>query len=131
MAQKLKIRKLDQLDHEFGESIDGVRFVPCLCKGELPNIDATYITIEKGKEIHLHNHRKTKCLVFVVEGHAMARFGRKKVKVIMNDFIFIPPHLTHGFKAIDVPVTLFAVHTPSIYKQKDSPDIHYVSHEKR
>lgn len=122
-----KVKHLEGLNSTSGDSDDGVRYVPCVKKGELAGLDAVHITIDPGKSLPMHVHRRSTCVVFVVEGHAVARIGRRTARVKMNDFVLVPPGIRHSFAARDLPVVLFTIHTPPLYGRGDDPDIVYTN----
>lgn len=126
-----KVKHLQDLDSSCGDSEDDVRYIPCVKQGELKGLDAVYITLESGKRLPLHTHRRSTCVVFVVDGRAVARIGRRSIRVMMNDFVLIPPGTRHGFHALKEPVTLFTLHTPPLYSRAGAPDITYHSGPRR
>jgi mannose-6-phosphate isomerase-like protein (cupin superfamily) len=115
MRRRYQILRLHRLDARNGATLEnGCRFVECLARGWIGDIDATYVTIPAGSATRPHLHRRACCFVFIVDGRAEAQLGVRRHRVAMNDFVLISPGVAHSFRALTEPVTLLSIHVPAL-----------------
>ncbi|MBI3098753.1 MAG: cupin domain-containing protein [Planctomycetes bacterium] len=124
MRRRWVVKHLDRLQ---GEVRDDAFVVPCAGAEELRNVDLEYTVVKPGKTVFPHHHDRATCFVFIVDGHGHALLDGKRVRVRMNDFVLVPPGVSHGFEAGDVELTLYALHTPPLSLRSSQPDLHYRS----
>lgn len=122
MRRRWVVKHLDRLP---GEVRDDAFVVSCASLKELKSADLEYTVVKPGKTVFPHHHDRATCFVFVVDGHGHALLDGKRVQVRMNDFVLVPPGVSHGFEAGDVELTLYSLHTPPMAVGTARADVHY------
>jgi quercetin dioxygenase-like cupin family protein len=93
----------------------GCRFIECLNRGEVGDVDATYIQISAAGRTRPHRHKKSRCFIFVVDGHAVMHLNGVARRVALNVFVLIEPGVVHSIEApADEDAILFCLHSPAI-----------------
>jgi quercetin dioxygenase-like cupin family protein len=122
-----RLLRLHELDSDRGMTLEnGCRFVECLKKGEIGDLDATLITIPARRSTQPHRHARTRCFVFVVDGQGEARLNDDRRRVALNDFVLIEPGVTHQFRAFEEAMTLLSIHSPGLSEADGDLDLEYV-----
>ncbi|NOU51023.1 cupin domain-containing protein [Pseudoalteromonas sp. JBTF-M23] len=107
------------------QELEGIEMYRVLSGTGLDKAGCEYVTLDSGKELEPHVHKKGHAFILVLEGSGEVYLDGKYSPIEKLSMINIPPGVEHGLRALDEPLVVYGFQVPPIIEGDEDADIYF------